>query len=193
MSRPASPGLFRCVLQYGFEPSAADADPRLVETARRLSYLMQLDVLANDSYGSIASILLQEERSDSCRAGRGTEPPAESGALHHPGQAVAIVWGRSIARATRSWSRHTCVFCASTGRAALRRRALRRRSERSSAAPRGSLPTQSIAFAPRRLSAERLDRIDADWRQAARPYDRPDASGSARELPPPEALRLFRA
>ena len=52
------------VLQYGFEPSAADADPRLVETARRLSYLMQLDVLANDSYGLIASILLQEERSE---------------------------------------------------------------------------------------------------------------------------------
>ena len=48
------------------------------------------------------------------------------------------------------------------------------------------MPTQSIAFAPRRLSAERLDRIDADWRPAARLYERPDASGSARELPPPE-------
>ena len=46
--------------------------------------------------------------------------------------------------------------------------------------------TQWIAFAPRRPSAERLDCIDADWRQAARPYDKPDASGSARELPPPE-------
>ena len=48
------------------------------------------------------------------------------------------------------------------------------------------MPTQSIAFAPRRLSAERLDRIDADWRQAARLYDRPDATSGARELPPPE-------
>jgi hypothetical protein len=45
------------VLRYGFEPSAVEADPPLVETARRLSYPMRLDVLANDSFGSIASIL----------------------------------------------------------------------------------------------------------------------------------------
>ena len=43
------------VLQYGFEPGRRRR-PELVETARRLSYLIQLDVLANDSYGSIASI-----------------------------------------------------------------------------------------------------------------------------------------
>src|SRR5690606_35074102 len=50
----------------------------------------------------------------------------------------------------------------------------------------GMLPTQSIAFAPRRLSAERLDQIDANWRAAARLYDRPDAGASSRALPPPE-------
>ena len=81
------------VLQYGFEPAAGDPGPRLVETARRLSYLIQLDVLANDSYGSIASILLQGEQSDSCRAADVQQRLLSSRALQ-PGQAVAIVWGR---------------------------------------------------------------------------------------------------
>ncbi len=174
------------VLQYGFEPSAADADPRLVETARRLSYLMQLDVLANDSYGSIASILLQEERSDSCRAGVVQNRLLESGALR-PGQAVALVWGRVYREGDEVLVQTYLRF--------LRidpdeRRFADERFAVILSDPQlrleGSLPTQSIAFAPRRLSAERLDRIDADWRQAARLYDQPDASGSARELPPPE-------
>jgi hypothetical protein len=57
-NRSASPDPVQVfVLQYGFEPSAVEADPPLVETARRLSYPMRLDVLANDSFGSIASIL----------------------------------------------------------------------------------------------------------------------------------------
>ena len=43
------------ILQYGFEASAGTADPRLVETARQLSYLIQLAVLANDSYTRIAT------------------------------------------------------------------------------------------------------------------------------------------
>ena len=76
------------VLQYGFEPSAVEADPRLADTARRLSYLMQLDVLANDSYGSIASILLQEDRSDSCRAGVVQNRLLESGALRERGDLI---------------------------------------------------------------------------------------------------------
>jgi hypothetical protein len=174
------------VLQYGFEPSAADADPRLVETARRLSYLMQLDVLANDSYGSIASILLQEERSDSCRAGVVQNRLLESDALR-PGQAVALVWGRVYREGdevlVQTYLRFLRIdpderrFADERFAVVLSHPQLRLE---------GSLPTQSIAFAPRRLSAERLDRIDADWRQAARLYDRPDASGSARELPPPE-------
>src|SRR5687767_13400958 len=75
------------VLQYGFEPSALDADQRLLDTARQLSYLIQLDVLANDSYGSIASILLQEEQSGSCRADEVQDRLLGSGALR-PGQAV---------------------------------------------------------------------------------------------------------
>jgi Bacterial SH3 domain len=174
------------VLQYGFEPSAVDADPRLVETARRLSYLMQLDVLANDSYGSIASILLQEDRSDSCRAGVVQNRLLESGALH-PGQAVAIVWGRVYREGdevlVQTYFRFLRVELDGRGFADERFAVVlsdpQLRLE-------GSLPAQSIAFAPRRLSAERLDRIDADWRDAARLYDRPDASGSARELPPPE-------
>ena len=174
------------VLQYGFEPSAADADPRLVETARRLSYLMQLDVLANDSYGSIASILLQEERSDSCRAGVVQNRLLESGALR-PGQAVALVWGRVYREGDEVLVQTYLRFLR------IDPDELRFADERFAVIlsdPQlrleGSLPTQSIAFAPRRLSAERLDRIDADWRQAARLYDQPDASGSARELPPPE-------
>ena len=174
------------VLQYGFEPSAVDADPRLVETARRLSYLMQLDVLANDSYGSIASILLQEDRSDSCRAGVVQNRLLELGALR-PGQAVGIVWGRVYREGdevlVQTYLRFLRVdpderrFADERFAVVLSDPELRLE---------GSLPTQSIAFAPRRLSAERLDRIDADWREAARLYDRPDASGSARELPPPE-------
>ncbi len=174
------------VLQYGFEPSAVEADPRLVETARRLSYLMQLDVLANDSYGSIASILLQEDRSDSCRAGVVQNRLLQSGALH-PDQAVALVWGRVYREGdevlVQTYLRFLRVDPDGRGFADERFGVVlsdpQLRLE-------GSLPTQSIAFAPRRLSAERLDRIDADWRQAARLYDRPDASGSARELPPPE-------
>jgi hypothetical protein len=174
------------VLQYGFEPSAVDADPRLVETARRLSYLMQLDVLANDSYGSIASILLQEDRSESCRAGVVQDRLLRSGALH-PGQAVALVWGRVYREGdevlVQTYLRFLRVdpeqrsFVEERFGVVLRDPQLRLE---------GSLPIQSIAFAPRRLSAERLDRIDADWRQAARLYDRPDANSNARELPPPE-------
>jgi hypothetical protein len=174
------------VLQYGFEPSAVEADPRLVETARRLSYLMQLDVLANDSYGSIASILLQEDRSDSCRAGVVQDRLLQSAVLL-PGQAVALVWGRVYREGDEVLVQTYLRFLRvdpDGGRFADERFGVvlsdpQLRLE-------GSLPTQSIAFAPRRLSAERLDRIDADWRQAARLYDRPDASGSARELPPPE-------
>jgi hypothetical protein len=174
------------VLQYGFEPSAVEADPRLVETARRLSYLMQLDVLANDSYGSIASILLQEDRSDSCRAGVVQDRLLQSGALH-PGQAVAIVWGRVY--------RERDEVLVQTYLRFLRvdpdeRRFADERFAVVLSDPEvrleGALPTQSIAFAPRRLSAEHLDRIGADWREAARLYDQPDASGTARELPPPE-------
>jgi hypothetical protein len=174
------------VLQYGFEPSAVDADPRLVETARRLSYLIQLDVLANDSYGSIASILLQEEQSGSCRAGEVQDRLLGSGALQ-PGQAVALVWGRIYREGddvlVQSYLRFLRVDPDE----------LRFADERFAVALsdppvrlEGALPTQSIAFAPRRLSAERLDRIDADWRAAARLYDRPDASARARELPPPD-------
>ena len=73
---------------------------------------MQLDVLANDSYGSIASILLQEERSDSCRAGVVQNRLLESGALQ-PGQAVAIVWGRVYREGDEVLVQTTCVFCAS--------------------------------------------------------------------------------
>jgi hypothetical protein len=47
---------------------------------------------------------------------------------------------------------------------------------------RRAVGRQDYEHAPRRLSAERLDRIDADWRAAARLYDRPD-TGSARQLP----------
>jgi hypothetical protein len=174
------------VLQYGFEPSAVDADPRLVETAHRLSYLMQLDVLANDSYGSIASILLREDRSDSCRAGVVQNRLLKSGALH-PGQAVAIVWGRVYREGdevlVQTYLRFLRVDADGRDFADERFAVVLSDPE---LRLEGSLPTQSIAFAPRRLSAERLDRIDADWREAARLYDRPDASGSARELPPPE-------
>jgi hypothetical protein len=174
------------VLQYGFEPSAGDPDHRLVETARRLSYLIQLDVLANDSYGSIASILLQGEQSDSCRAEDVQERLLDAGALQR-GQAVAIVWGRIY--------REDDDVLVQTYLRFLRvdPNGLRLADERFAVALEdppvqleGSLPTQSIAFTPRRLSAERLDGIDADWRGAARLYDRPDAGGSARELPPPE-------
>jgi hypothetical protein len=57
-NRSASPDPSGCSsCDIGFEPSAVEADPPLVETARRLSYPMRLDVLANDSFGSIASIL----------------------------------------------------------------------------------------------------------------------------------------
>jgi hypothetical protein len=174
------------VLQYGFEPSAVDADPRLVETARRLSYLIQLDVLANDSYGSIASILLQGHRSDSCRAGVVQNRLLDSGALR-PGQAVAIEWGRIYREGdevlVQSYLRFLRVdpkelrFADEHFSITLSDPAVRLE---------GALPTQSIAFAPRRLSAERLDRIDAAWREAARLYDRPDTSAGARELPPPE-------
>jgi hypothetical protein len=51
---------------------------------------------------------------------------------------------------------------------------------------RRAVGRQDYEHAPRRLSAERLDRIDADWRAAARPYDRPDTGSSARQLPTPE-------
>lgn len=174
------------VLQYGFEPSAADADPRLVETARRLSYLIQLDVLANDSYGSIASILLQAEQSGGCPPAETEDRLLSSGAVR-PGQAVAIVWGRIYREdddvLVQSYLRFWRIDPEQ----------LRFADERFAVALsdppvrlEGSLPTQSIAFPPRHLSAERLDRIDADWREAARLYDRPDASGNARELPPPE-------
>jgi hypothetical protein len=54
-SRPPSPDPSSC--SHCFEPSAAEADPPLVETARRLFYPIKLDVLATDSLGSIASIL----------------------------------------------------------------------------------------------------------------------------------------
>jgi hypothetical protein len=174
------------VLQYGFEPSALEADQRLVETARRLSYLIQLDVLANDSYGSIASILLQEEKSGSCTAGEVQDRLLGSGALR-PGQAVALVWGRIYREGddvlVQSYLRFLRVdtdelrFADEHFAVALSDPPVRLE---------GSLPTQSIAFPPRRLSAERLDRIDADWRAAARLYDQPYVSGSARELPPPD-------
>jgi hypothetical protein len=174
------------VLQYGFEPSADAPDHRLVETARRLSYLIQLDVLANDSFGSIASILLQGEQSDSCRAEDVQEHLLDSGALQR-GQAVAIVWGRIYREGDEVLVQTYLRFLR------VDPNGLRFADERFAVALadppvrlEGSLPTQSIAFSPRRLSAERLDRIDADWRAAARLYDRPDAGGSARELPPPE-------
>jgi hypothetical protein len=174
------------VLQYGFEPSALEIDQRLVETARRLSYLIQLDVLANDSYGSIASILLQEEQSGSCLAGQVQNRLLGSGALQ-PGQAVAIEWGRIYREGddvlVQTYLRflrvdpHERRFADERFAVALSDPAARLE---------GSLPTQSIAFPPRRLSAEQLDRIDADWREAARLYDRPDASGRGRELPSPD-------
>ena len=174
------------VLQYGFEPSAVDADPRLVETARRLSYLMQLDVLANDSYGSIASILLQEERSGSCRAGEIQNRLLDSRALQ-PGQAVAIEWGRIYREGDDVLVQTYLRFLRVDPNE--RRFADERFAVALSDPParlEGALPTQSIAFPPRRLSAEQLGRIDADWREAARLYARPGASGTARELPPPE-------
>jgi hypothetical protein len=109
-----------------------------------------------------------------------------SGALH-PGQAVALVWGRVYREGdevlVQTYLRFLRVdpeqrsFVEERFGVVLRDPQLRLE---------GSLPIQSIAFAPRRLSAERLDRIDADWRQAARLYDRPDANSNARELPPPE-------
>jgi Bacterial SH3 domain len=174
------------VLQYGFDPSALEADQRLVETARRLSYLIQLDVLANDSYGSIASILLQEERPGSCLAGAVQNRLLDSGALQ-PGQAVALEWGRIYREGDDVLVQTYLRFLRVDPQE--RRFADERFTVALSDPParlEGSLPTQSIAFPPRRLSAEQLDRIDADWREAARLYDLPDASGRARELPSPD-------
>ena len=148
------------VLQYGFEPSAVDADPRLVETARRLSYLMQLDVLANDSYGSIASILLQEDRSDSCRAGVVQNRLLKSGALR-PGQAVAIVWGRVYREGDEVLVQTYLRFLRvdpDERRFADERFAVD--SERSSAAPRGLLadPVDRLCAAAPERRASRPDR-----------------------------------
>jgi hypothetical protein len=143
-------------------------------------------VLANDSYGSIASILLQGEQSDSCRAADVQQRLLSSGALQ-PGQAVAIVWGRIYREGddvlVQTYLRFLRVDPSE----------LRFADERFAVALddptvrlEGSLPIQSIAFSPRRLSAGRLDRIDADWRAATLLYDRPEAGGSARELPASE-------
>jgi hypothetical protein len=174
------------VLQYGFEPSAREVDQRLVETARRLSYLIQLDVLANDSYGSIASILLQEEQSGSCLASEVQNRLLGSGALQ-PGQAVALEWGRIYREGDDVLVQTYLRFLRVDPQE--RRFADERFAVALTDPParlEGSLPTQSIAFPPRRLSAKQLDRIDADWREAARLYDRPGTGGSARALPSPE-------
>src|SRR5690606_30196973 len=144
------------------------------------------EVLAIDSYGSSALIVLQSDASDSCRAGEVQDRLLGSGALQ-PGQAVAIVWGRIYREdddvLVQTYLRFQRVDP----------QVLRYADERFAIALpdppvrlEGMLPTQSIAFAPRRLSAERLDQIDADWRAAARLYDRPDAGASARALPPPD-------
>ena len=134
------------VLQYGFEPSAADADPRLVETARRLSYLMQLDVLANDSYGSIASIIAGRAVRWLPCAGVVQNRLLRSGALH-PGQAVAIVWGRRVYREGDDVLVQTYLrflHASTRKRAALRRERFAVVLSDPQLRLEGSLPTQSI-------------------------------------------------
>jgi hypothetical protein len=176
------------VVQYGFEPDPADweTNDRLQETARRLSYLIQRDVLANDSFGSLAVVLLHENRPGACRATEVQERLLGSGTLR-PGQAMALIWGRIFREEDdvyiQSYLRFLRVDLQERGYAEERFTiSLSEPAQRL----QGGLPTQSVAFAPRKLRASDLDRIDAAWQEASLLHEAPRDDAPAQSLPPPE-------
>jgi hypothetical protein len=123
---------------------------------------------------------LQEEQSGSCLAGEVQNRLLGSGALQ-PGQAVALEWGRIYREGDDVLVQTYLRFLRVDPQE--RRFADERFAVALTDPParlEGSLPTQSIAFPPRRLSAKQLDRIDADWREAARLYDPARAAAPVR-------------
>ena len=176
------------VVQYGFEPDPADwtINDRLRESARRLSYLIQRDVLANDSFGSLAVILLHENEPGACRAAEVQERLLGSGSLR-PGQAMALIWGRIFLEEDDLYVQSYLRFLRIDSHEP---RYVEERFAINLAEPahrlEGGLPTQSIAVAPRRLRVGDLDRIDAAWQAASRLHEAPRDEAPSRPLPPPE-------
>jgi len=176
------------VVQYGFEPDPADweLNDRLAETARRLSYLIQRDVLANDSFGSLAVVLLNENRPGACRAAEVQERLVRSGTLRL-GQAMALIWGRIYREQDDIYVQSYVRFL----RVDLNEpRYLEERFTIDLAEPaqrlEGGLPAQSIAFAPRKLRTSDLDRIDAAWQEASMLHEAPRDDAPGQPLPPAE-------
>ena len=181
------------VVQYGFEPDPAEweLNDRLRETARRLSYLIQRDVLANDSFGSLAVILLHENDPGACRAAEVQARLLEFGSLR-PGQAMALIWGRIFLEEDDVYVQSYLRFLRVNPREP---RYVEERFTISLAEPaqrlEGGLPTQSVAFAPRKLRASDLDRIDAAWQDASLLREAPRDDAPGQPLPPPEAALAY--
>ena len=175
-------------VQYAFEPDPADweLNDRLQETARRLSYLIQRDVLANDSFGSLAVILLHENDPGACRAAEVQERLLQSGSLR-PGQAMALIWGRIFLEEDDVYVQSYLRFLRVDPREP---RYVEERFTISLAEPaqrlEGGLPTQSIAFVPRKLRTSDLDRIDRAWQAASVLHEAPRDDAPGQPLPPPE-------
>ena len=192
MSLPDSPARSRCSScntassrrRRGRPAAGRDRAPAvLLDAARRAGQRqLRLDRLDSVAGGAVRQL----------PCGRGSEPPARLG--RPAGRRSRSFWGRI-------YREHDEVLVQSYLRfLRVAPDELRFADERFAvdlsdppAHLEGSLPTQSIAFAPRRLSAERLDRIDADWRPRRACMSGPTRAQRPRTAAARGAFRLFRA
>lgn len=170
--------------------------PELQLASRQIAALVHLEVLMGLlKYHSIGAKHLWAEPGEVCDVdviiGRITRPGA-AGALR-PGQGAVLVWGRLFEQAGEFYLQSYLRFVRQDGEGSEDGAAEQLWFKNGPLQLRGSLPTQAIAFAPRRISRAELAQVDRDFRQAMVLRSRPERSapGRAIEFSPHQALAYW--
>ncbi|MCX2860830.1 hypothetical protein OOZ63_03145 [Paucibacter sp. PLA-PC-4] len=183
------------VLPYQAETRDGRAPPPELQLAsRQIAALVHLEVLMGLlKYPSIGAKHLWAEPGEVCDVdviiGRITRAGA-AGALR-PGQGAVLVWGRLFEQAGEFYLQSYLRFVRQGGEGSGGSEQLWFKN--GPLQLRGSLPTQAIAFAPRRISRAELAQVDRDFRQAMvlRPRPERSAAGRAIEFSPHQALAFW--
>lgn len=171
--------------------------PELQLASRQIAALVHLEVLMGLlKYPSIGAKHLWAEPGEVCDVdviiGRITRAGA-SGALR-PGQGAVLVWGRLFEQAGEFYLQSYLRFVRQGGAGSDGDGGAEQLwFKNGPLALRAGLPTQAIAFAPRRISRAELAQVDRDFRQAMvlRPRPERGAAGRAIEFSPHQALAFW--
>lgn len=171
-------------------PAGAAASAELRAASRQIAALVHLELLtAMLKYGAIGATDLQAEGGSICDVDEVfeqiTRPVGAPGRLR-AGQAVALVWGRLFEQQGELYVQSYLRFARQSADGPQAERIEVAIGEAVGGAIgeapgaglvlRAALPTQALAFAPRRISREELARVDREFRAALVLRDRPEAA-----------------